>query len=218
MAYRGDRPPGATTGAENDHGNRGSVDRSRWRGTTAATAVRWRGFDPQTRSTGGPWNRFAGRRCPAPAYRIHCRAGWPTEGDPGSGHAARACPWAWPAAGGAGLPAARRHEAAPAKRVWKAEKAEKAEKVNRGPGPMPFPPAVSLRGGYRLAAQQTAAHRARHRPVAARETAHSPERRALPYRPRRWQPCVAARVAPHPASPSLFRPAGASPPRCGAAS
>ena len=212
MAYRGVRPSVAMTGAGNDRGNRGSADRSRWRGTTDATAVRWHGFGPRTRSTGGRWSRFARRPSRAPGGWIHCRAGCPTKDDPEPGHGEPAGPPVSPAAAGAGLPAAPRHEAAPD------EKVRQAEEVNLGPRPVPFPPAANLRDWYRLAAPQTAAHRSRHRLAAAREPAHSPEWEAPPCRPRRRQPRVAARRAPRPASPAPLRPADASLPRCGAAS
>ena len=218
MAYRDARPPGAMTGAENDLGNRGSVDRFRWRGTTAATAVRWRGFDPRTRSIGGRWNRSAGRPYAAPGYRTRCRTGCPTAGGPGPGRAAPACPRATPAAAGAGLPAALRHAAAPAQKAQRAQRVRKAETMDRGPRRVPFLPALNRRDGYGSAAEQTVAHRARHCPPAARERAHSPERQAPPCGPRRRQPCVAVRLAPRPALPRPFAPGGALPPRCGAAS
>ena len=218
MAYRDDRPPWAMTGAENDHGNRGSVDRFRWRGTTAATAVRWRGFDPRTRSIGGRWNRFGGRPYAAPGFRVRCRSGCATAVGRGPGRAAPACPRVSPAAAGAGLPAARRHAAAPAQKARRAQRVRKAEPLDRGRRRGPFRPAVNRQDGHGLAAEQPVAHRARQCPAAARERAHSPERQAPPCGPRRRQPCVAVRLAPRPALPRPLAPGGASPPRCGAAS
>ena len=209
------------TGAENDRGNRGSVDRCRWRGTTVATAVRWREFDPRTRSIGGRWNRFGGRPYAAPGLRVRRRTGCPTAVGRGPGGAAPACPRVSPAAAGAGLPAARRRAAAPVQKAQKARRAQrvrKAETMDRGPRRVPFHPAVNRRDGYGLAAAQTVAHRVRHCPAAARERAHSPERKAAPCGSRRRQPCVAVRLAPRPALPRPLAPGGASPPRCGAAS